>query len=282
MRARAPSSATLRALIPLLERKADRGWQDTLANHVTEWWQTLEERAMRPAKPVNPERVVWEMSSQLPADAILCADSGTSSPWYAAYHRIRRGQRGTVSGGLASMGAAVPYAIAAKFAHPARPVVALVGDGAMQMNNLAELITVQKYWKRWTDPRFVVCVFNNEDLSEVTWEQRIMEGNPRFAATQDLPDVPYAKFAGMLGLTGIFVDDPADLKSAWSKALAADRPVVLEVKTDPNVVPLPPHITMKEAKGFMSSLAKGDRGERHVLADAARSLLHKVLPGQEG
>jgi pyruvate dehydrogenase (quinone) len=275
------AAATLGALIPLLERKDDRSWRDSIAKNLTAWWQTLEERAMTPAKPVNPERVVWEMSSQLPADAIICADSGTSSPWYAAYHRVRRGQRGTVSGGLASMGAAVPYAIAAKFAHPARPVVALVGDGAMQMNNLAELITVQKYWKRWTDPRFIVCVLNNEDLAEVTWEQRIMEGNPRFATTQDLPDVPYARFADMLGLTGIFVDDPADLATAWSRALAADRPVVLEVKTDPNVVPLPPHITLKEAKGFMSSLSKGDRGERRILADTARTLLHKVLPGHD-
>jgi pyruvate dehydrogenase (quinone) len=275
------STATLRALIPLLERKEDRRWQKTIAEDVAKWWQTLEERAMTPAKPVNPQRVVWEMSSQLPADTLITADSGTSSPWYAAYHRVRQGQRGTVSGGLASMGAAVPYAIAAKFAHPSRPVVALVGDGAMQMNNLAELITVQKYWKRWGDPRFIVCVLNNEDLNEVTWEQRIMEGNPRFASTQDLPDVPYARFAGMLGLKGIFVDNPDDLKSAWAEALAADRPVVLEVKTDPNVPPLPPHITMKEAKGFMSSLAKGDRGERQVLGDAARSLLHKVLPGHD-
>ena len=270
--------ATLRALIPLLNRKEDRAWQNTIAEEVAAWWKTLEERAMSPAKPVNPPRVVWEMSSRLPADTIITADSGTSSPWYAAYHRIKKGQRGTVSGGLASMGAAVPYAIAAKFAHPTRPVVALVGDGAMQMNNMAELITVQKYWKRWADPRFVVCVLNNEDLNEVTWEQRIMEGNPRFASTQDLPDVPYARFAEMLGLKGIFVDDPSQLKSSWAEALGADRPVVLEVKTDPNVPPLPPHITLKEAKGFMSSLAKGDRGERRVLADAARSLLHKVLP----
>jgi pyruvate dehydrogenase (quinone) len=270
--------ATLRGLIPLLNRKEDRGWQNAIAEEVAKWWKTLEERAMTPAKPVNPQRVVWEMSSQLPADTIVTADSGTSSPWYAAYHRVRKGQRGTVSGGLASMGAAVPYAIAAKFAHPSRPVVALVGDGAMQMNNMAELITVQKYWKRWADPRFVVCVLNNEDLNEVTWEQRIMEGNPRFASTQDLPDVPYARFAEMLGLKGIFVDDPLQLKSAWAEALGADRPVVLEVKTDPNVPPLPPHITLKEAKGFMSSLAKGDRGERHVLANAARSLLNKVLP----
>jgi pyruvate dehydrogenase (quinone) len=237
------SALTLRRLQPLLQRKEDRSWHDAVVAGVDKWWQTVEERAMTPAKPVNPQRAVWEMSAKLPDDAIVCADSGTSGPWYAVYHRMKSGQRGTVSGGLASMGAAVPYAIAAKFAHPSRPVVALVGDGAMQMNNMAELITVQRYWHRWADPRLIVCVLNNEDLSEVTWEQRATEGNPRYAATQDLPNVPYAKFAGMLGLKGIYVDDPEDLEAAWRDALAADRPVVLEVKTDANVPPLPPHIT---------------------------------------
>ncbi len=247
---------TLRALIPMLQRQADRRWQERIVADVSTWWHTVEERAMAPANPVNPQRVVWEMSKLLPEDAIVTSDSGTSAPWYAVYHRMRKGQRGTLSGGLASMGAAVPYAIAAKFAHPARPVVALVGDGAMQMNNMAELITVQKYWRRWADPRFIVCVLNNGDLAEVTWEQRVMEGNPRYAATQDVPDVPYFRFAGMLGLMGIHVDNPADLQPAWRQALAADRPVLLEVKTDPNVAPLPPHITWKEAKGFLTSLAK--------------------------
>ena len=178
------------------------------------------------------------------------------------------------------MGAAVPYAIAAKFAHPTRPVVALVGDGAMQMNNMAELITVQKYWHRWADPRFIVCVFNNQDLNEVTWEQRVMEGNPRFATTQDLPDVPYAKFAESIGLRGIYVDTPDALSDAWSQALASDRPVVLEVKTDPEVAPFPPHLTFEQARSFMSSIMKGDAGAVHVMAETARQLVREVLPGK--
>ena len=157
------------------------------------------------------------------------------------------------------MGAAVPYAIAAKFAYPARLAVALVGDGAMQMNNMAELITVQKYWKRWADPRLIVCVLNNEDLSEVSWEQRATEGNPRYAKSQDVPDVRYSEFARMLGLKGIFVDSPDALRSAWEQALASERPVVLEVRTDPNVPPLPPHITASQAKAFLAAYFKGDR-----------------------
>jgi pyruvate dehydrogenase (quinone) len=271
------SALTLRQLLPLLKRNHNRSWYDSVVKGVENWWQTVKERAMTAADPVNPQRVVWEMSARLPADAIICADSGTSGPWYAVYHRMKCGQRGTVSGGLASMGAAVPYAIAAKFAHPSRPVVALVGDGAMQMNNMAELITVQRYWRRWTDPRLVVCVLNNEDLSEVTWEQRATEGNPRFAETQDLPNVPYAKFAGMLGLKGIYVDDPDDLEAAWRDALAADRPVVLEVKTDANVPPLPPHITADQVKAFMGAFMKGDRPLASVMAKSLKLAIHEKV-----
>ena len=272
------ASETLAALLPHLRRQEDRGWFDQVAANIREWWRTVEERAMSAATPVNPQRVVWEMSVQLPAEAIVTSDSGTSAPWYATYYKLNAGQRGTLSGGLASMGAAVPYAIAAKFAHPARPVVALVGDGAMQMNNMAELITVQKYWKEWSDPRFIVCVFNNEDLNEVTWEQRIMEGNPRFEASQSIPNVPYAEFARLLGLGGIYVDTPEALAGAWAAGLAADRPLLIEVKTDPNVPPLPPHITLKEAKGFLSSLMKHDPGLAQVLARSAGELIHKVIP----
>jgi pyruvate dehydrogenase (quinone) len=271
------SALTLRQLQPLLKRKEDRSWHDAVVSGVEKWWQTVEERAMTPAKPVNPQRVVWEMSAKLPADAIICADSGTSGPWYAVYHRMKSAQRGTVSGGLASMGAAVPYAIAAKFAHPSRPVVALVGDGAMQMNNMAELITVQRYWRRWADPRLVVCVLNNEDLSEVTWEQRATEGNPRFEATQDLPNVPYAKFAAMLGLKGIYVDDPDDLEAAWRHALSADRPVVLEVRTDPNVPPLPPHITAEQVKAFMAAFMKGDRPLGSVMTKSLKRAIREKV-----
>jgi pyruvate dehydrogenase (quinone) len=265
------AAETLRALLPLLERQADRRWLDHIAAGVEDWWRTVEQRAMSDASPVNPQRVVWEMSKQLPDDSIIAADSGTSAPWYAVYHRMRKGQRGSVSGGLASMGAAVPYAIAAKFAHPTRPVVALVGDGAMQMNNMAELITIQKYWQTWADPRLIVCVLNNEDLSEVTWEQRATEGNPRYTESQSLPTVPYARFAGLLGLTGIYVDDPDELAAAWQRALAADRPVVLEVKTDRNVPPLPPHITLEQAKAFAAAFVKGDREIAGVVGRSVRA-----------
>jgi pyruvate dehydrogenase (quinone) len=270
------AAETLRLLLPMLERKSDRRWRQTIEGWMRDWWQTLEARAMTKAHPVNPQRVVWELSPRLPDNAIVTSDSGSCANWYARDYRVKRGQIASLSGGLASMGAAVPYAIGAKFAHPDRPVVALVGDGAMQMNNMAELITIAKYRDRWADQRLVTCVFNNEDLNEVTWEQRVMNGNPRYDASQDIPDVRYSQFAEQIGLKGLFVDAPDDLASAWDEALAAERPVVLEVKTDPEIAPLPPHISFKEAKAFMFSMAK-DEDAGHVIRDTARQIVNAAL-----
>ena len=234
---------------------------------------------MAEASPVNPQRVFTELSKRLPDRAVLTSDSGSCANWYARDVKMRRGMMGSLSGGLASMGAAVPYAIAAKFAHPDRPVVAMVGDGAMQMNNMAELITVAKYWQKWSDPRWIVVVLNNEDLNQVTWEQRVMEGNPKFEATQKIPNVPYHQFARLIGLEGIYVDDPDALGAAWDRAFAAGRPVVIEVKTDPEVPPLPPHITLKQAKNFASALIKGDPAQASIIKDTARQVLGRILPG---
>lgn len=268
---------TLDALLPLLERKKDGGWRGTIAGWKQKWEETLKDRAMVGANPVNPQRVFTELSPRLPDNCIITSDSGSCANWYARDLYIRRGMMCSLSGGLASMGAGVPYAIAAKFAFPDRPVIATVGDGAMQMNNMAELITVSKYWQKWRDPRFIVMVLNNQDLNQVTWEQRVMEGNPRFVATQQIPDVPYHKFAELIGLKGIFVDDPDRLASAWDEALAADRPVVFEVKTDPEVPPLPPHITLDQARKFTSMLAKGDPDEEGVIKGSAKQVLAHIF-----
>ncbi len=270
------AAETLRLLLPMLIQKSDRSWRETIEGSMRDWWQTLEARAFTNAHPVNPQRVVWEMSPRLPDNAIITSDSGSCANWYARDYRVKAGQMCSLSGGLASMGAAVPYAFGAKFAHPDRPVIALVGDGAMQMNNMAELITIAKYRDRWADPRLVTCVFNNEDLNEVTWEQRVMNGNPRYDASQDIPDVRYSQFAEQIGLKGLFVDDPDDVGAAWDEALAADRPVVLEVKTDREIAPLPPHISIKEAKAFMFSMAK-DEDAGHVIKDTARQVVNAVL-----
>jgi len=273
------SVETLRALLPMLEQKTDGGWRKTIAGWTTEWWQTLEQRALAEASPINPQRVTWELSPRLPGDAIVTSDSGSCANWYARDIKVRRGMKCSLSGGLASMGAAVPYAISAKLAYPDRPVIALVGDGAMQMNNMAELITVAKYWKEWRNPVWVCAVWNNEDLNQVTWEQRVMEGDPKFDASQKIPNVPYHRFAELIGLKGMYIDEPGGVARAWEEALTSDRPVVLEFRTDPNVPPLPPHITLQQAKHFASALLKIDPDESSIIAGAAKQLFAAIRPG---
>jgi pyruvate dehydrogenase (quinone) len=273
------SRETLRALAPLLERKQDRSWREGIEDGVARWWKLMEARAMNDADPLNPQRVFWELSKRLPDGAILTADSGSATNWYARDIRMRRGMQGSVSGTLASMGCAVPYAIGAKFAHPDRPVFALVGDGAMQMNGLNELITIAKYREQWADQRLVILVLNNRDLNQVTWEQRAQQGDPKFVGSQALPDFPYARFAEMVGLRGIKVDDPDQVGDAWDMALSAGRPVVLEAVTDPEVPPLPPHITVEQAKAISSALLKGDPGARGVIRQTLRDKVEDFLPG---
>ncbi len=270
---------TLNALLPLLEQK-DGKWRNRIEKNVAAWWKLLEERAHAEANPVSPQLVAWELSSRLPDNVILTSDSGSCANWYARDIKIRPGMMASLSGGLASMGAAVPYAIAAKYAHPDRPVIGLVGDGAMQMNNMAELITVSKYWRDWADHRFIICVFNNEDLNQVTWEQRVMEGDPKFEASQGIPNVPYHRFAELIGLKGLFVDRPENLGHAWDEALASDRPVLLEVKTDPEVPPMPPHLTFEQVKNLTSTLIKGDPNEGGIIRGTVRQVLSSVLPGK--
>jgi pyruvate dehydrogenase (quinone) len=234
---------------------------------------------MQDAEPINPQRVFWELSPRLPDGVILTSDSGSAANWYARDLKMRRGMMGSLSGNLATMGAGVPYAIGAKFAHPDRPVIALVGDGAMQMNGMNELITIAKYWQQWSDPRLVILVLNNRDLNQVTWEQRAMNGDPKFKTSQDLPDVHYAEYARLVGLAGTRVETPDALGSAWDEALASDRPFVLEAVTDPDVPPMPPHITLAQAKAFTSTLLKGDPEQGSVLVDTAKEVLSSVLPG---
>jgi pyruvate dehydrogenase (quinone) len=273
------TAETLRALLPLLEQKTQGSWRDRISRWNRSWQETLHDRAMQSATPVNPQRVAVELSSRLPDNAIVTSDSGSCANWYARDVQVKSGMMCSLSGGLASMGAAVPYAIAARLAYRDRPVVAMVGDGAMQMNNMAELITLMKYRKP-TDAAWVCVVFNNQDLNQVTWEQRVMEGDPKFEASQQIPDMPYHKFAELIGMKGIYVDDPERLGAVFDEALASDRPVLVEVKTDPNVPPLPPHITVKQAKAFASTLLQGDPEQGSVIIDTAKQVLSGVLPSK--
>ncbi len=271
------SAATLRALVPMLRQNDNASWRKKIEREVASWWKTLEERAMMSADPLNPQRVFWELSPRLPDNCILTADSGTTANWYARDIKIRRGMKGSLSGGLASLGAGTPYAMAAKMAFPERTVIAFMGDGAMQMNGMNVMITISKYWKEWSNPRLIVLVLNNRDLNQVTWEERIMIGAGKTELTQSIPDFPYHKYAELLGLKGIFVDHPDKVGAAWDEALAADRPVILEAYTDPNVPPLPPHITLADAKHFITMMPS-EPELTSVLMGSAKQMLAGILP----
>ncbi|EOD69951.1 thiamine pyrophosphate-requiring protein [Amycolatopsis vancoresmycina] len=274
------SAATLRALLPRLTSKPDRKWRETIEKNVASWWDTIDKEAAVEAQPVNPMAVVSELSKRIPENAIVTADSGSSTNWYARNLRIRGDIRGSLSGTLATMGPGVPYAIGAKFAHPDRPVIALVGDGAMQMNGLAELITIARYQHLWSDPRCVVCVFHNNDLNQVTWELRAMGGAPKFEESQTLPDVDYAGFALSLGLAAVTVDKPEQLAPAWDTALTAGKPAVLDVRCDPDVPPIPPHATFEQVKSAAQAVLKGDPDAFHLVAQGVKTKLQEFLPGK--
>jgi pyruvate dehydrogenase (quinone) len=274
------SKETLRQLIPMLEQKRDQRWRKSLETEIADWWRLMEQRSHTKANPLNPQLVFFELSPRLPDGAIITADSGSSANWWARDLKMRDGMKASISGNLATMACGAPYALAAKLAHPDRPVIACIGDGAMQMLGLNSLIDAAKYKDKWRDPRFIVLVLNNGDLNQVTWEMRVMSGDPKFKASQELPDFPYAKYAELLGFKGIRVDRPEDVGPAWDEALASKKPVVYEAVVDPEVPPLPPHIRIKQAKGFASSLAKGDPNElaivKQTLRDMFPSLATKV------
>ncbi|KHL02554.1 thiamine pyrophosphate-requiring protein [Sinomonas humi] len=273
------AGAALRALIPLLVRKEDRGWRDDLEDKVSRWWETMHDEALVEAEPINPLRVFSECSERLPASAIIAADSGSAANWYARQLRFPSGVRGSLSGNLATMGPGVPYAIGAKFGNPDRPVIAFEGDGAMQMNGMAELITIARYWEEWEDPRLVVVVLHNDDLNQVTWELRAFSGSPTVPMTQAIPSVDYAGFAAGLGLGGISVDNPDALGSAWDEALTASRPTVLDVRTDPNVPPIPPHATFEQALNAAKSVVHGDPHRWGYIKEGLKTKAQEILPG---
>jgi pyruvate dehydrogenase (quinone) len=272
------AAATLRALIPLLQRKQDRSWREEIEKNVARWWEVMDAEAMVEADPINPMRLFHELSSRLPADAIVTADSGSSANWYARHLRFHGDIRGSLSGNLATMGPGVPYGIGAKFGNPDRPVIVFAGDGAMQMNGLAELITIKHYWQEWSDPRLVIAVLHNDDLNQVTWEMRAMEGAPKFAESQTLPSVDYAAFASSLGLEGIAVDKPDDIGPAWDRALAADHPVLLDVRCDPNVPPIPPHATLEQMKDTGRAILEGDQDRWGVIREGVLTKVQEILP----
>ncbi|MFE4964396.1 thiamine pyrophosphate-requiring protein [Streptomyces sp. NPDC056660] len=270
---------TLKALLPQLKRKKHGKWRMKIEKDTARWWEVMERRAAVDADPINPEYVVHALDALLPDDVILAADSGSAANWYARHLRMRGDMRGSLSGTLATMGPGVPYVIGAKFAHPGRPALAIVGDGAMQMNGMAELVTAAKYWPEWEDPRLIVAVLNNQDLNQVTWEMRAMSGAPQFLPSQALPDVPYADFAQSIGLGGVRVEKPGEVVDAWQRALGADRPFVIDFRTDPAVPPIPPHASLDQIEAAASAVLQGDSDRAGMIRQGLKAKVQEMLPG---
>ncbi|UQA90666.1 thiamine pyrophosphate-requiring protein [Streptomyces halobius] len=270
---------TLKALLPQVKRKKHRAWRKKIEKDIARWWEVMQRRAAVDADPINPEYVVHALDELLPDDVILASDSGSAANWYARHLRMRGSMRGSLSGTLATMGPGVPYVIGAKFAHPDRPAVAIVGDGAMQMNGMAELITVAKYWAEWQDPRLIVAILNNQDLNQVTWELRAMSGVPQFLPSQAIPEVPYADFARSIGLDGERVEKPGEVETAWRKALDADRPYVLDFRTDPAVPPIPPHASLDQIEAAAAAIVKGDTDRGSMIRQGIKAKVQEILPG---
>ncbi|MFL4952300.1 thiamine pyrophosphate-requiring protein [Streptomyces sp. MMS24-I31] len=269
----------LTRLLPLLKAGRDKGWRRKIEKDTARWWEVMQRRAAVDADPVNPEYVAHTLNDLLPDNVILASDSGSAANWYARHLKLRGAMRGSLSGTLATMGPGVPYVIGAKFAHGDRPAIALVGDGAMQMNGMAELITVAKYWREWEDPRLIVAVLNNRDLNQVTWEMRAMEGAPQFLPSQSIPDVAYADFARLIGLDGMRIEKPGDVQGAWESALGADKPCVLDFVTDPAVPPIPPHATLDQIEAAATSILKNDSDRTGMVRQGFKAKVQEFLPG---
>ena len=259
------AAATLRELKPLLKKKTDRRWRRRIERSVARWWEGEEKRAHQKADPINPELLFWELSPRLPDNIILSSDSGTATNWFARALKLRQGMKASLSGTLATMCPAVPYTTAAKFCYPDRPAIGFVGDGAMQMLGINALITIAMYWQRWEDPRAIICVLNNGDLNQVTWELRAQSKTPKIKETQTVPAFHFAEYAKLLGLNAIRVEKPEEIGPAWDDALSADRPTVIDARVDPTVPTLPSHITMSHAKSYVRALMKGDPEARAIV-----------------
>lgn len=265
--------ATLTALIPLLDQHTDRSFQQDAIEGMKKWEAELEAQAMVSYEQVNPRRVFHELNKRLPPRAVVTCDAGTTADWYGHHIRLREGMLGDLSGRLATMLAAMPYATAAKFAYPDRSVVCTIGDGAFQMLGMNELITVKKYLDRWENPQLIVVVMHNDDLTQVSWEMRTEDGNPVWETAQDVESVDFAGWAQLLGFQGIAVHRDEDVVPALDRAFAHRGVTLIDAYVSRNVPPLPAKVTAEYAVNTVKALVKGDPQEGHVIADTAKAVV---------
>ncbi len=260
---------TLRALLPFLEPNRHRSFLDAAQKGMVEWWELMKERGTRQDRPMKPQVIAWELGKRLSPTAILSADSGTNTTWFARQIPIRRGQMCSLSGTLASMANGLPYAIAAQVAYPDRQCVAFVGDGGLSML-MGELATVAQHRL----PVKIIVIKNNT-LGQIKWEQMVFLGNPEFAC--DLFPIDFAGVARACGIAGFTVDDPAQCGAVLDEALSINGPALIEAVVDPLTPPMPAKITVEQAAHLTEALARGtaDAGKilRTVMADKIKELV---------
>jgi pyruvate dehydrogenase (quinone)/pyruvate oxidase len=263
------SRRTLQLLLTCLKRNNDRTFLERAQRGMREWTALMDERAARLDKPMRPELVARELGARLRDDAIVSCDTGTVTTWFARHIPVKRGQKHSVSGTLATMANALPYAIAAQIAYPDRQCIAFAGDGGFSML-MAELATCVKY-----DLPIKIVILKNNSLAMIKWEQLVFLGNPEYEC--DLQPIDFAAAARAFGATGFTIEDPAECGSVLDQALATRGPVVIEAVVDPFVPPMPPKVTVEQARHFAEALAKGTPNRKQIaltaLSDKVRELV---------
>ena len=260
---------TLSALIPFIERKKDRRFLETAQKGMAAWWELMRERDTRDDMPIKPQRVAWELSQIAPDNAIISGDSGTNTSWIARHFMIRGEQKFSCSGTLATMAPGLPYAIAAQVAFPERKSIAFVGDGAFTML-MGEFATAVKY-----NLPILVVIIKNNTLGQIKWEQIVFLGNPEYGC--ELQEIDFAKFAEACGGLGFSVERPDEIRPTLESAMASGRPCVVEVLVDPFEPPMPPKVTLKQAKNFAEALVEGQPHGGKIALTIFRDKINELI-----
>jgi pyruvate dehydrogenase (quinone)/pyruvate oxidase len=260
---------TVAALSRFIERKTDRRFLEQAQEGMKDWWELMRTRAVRDDVPIKPQRVAWELSELAADDAILSADSGTNTIWAARQFKIKKNQKFSCSGTLATMACALPYSIAAKLAFPERQSIAFVGDGGFTML-MGEFLTAVKY-----KLPIIVVIIKNNTLGQIKWEQIVFLGNPEYGCELHNPN--FAKFAEACGGVGFTVERPEDIRPALEQAIATGQPAVVEVVVDPNEPPMPSKISAAQALHFAEALAKGQRDGGKIALTIFRDKLNELF-----
>jgi len=261
--------AVIGALLPLLQRKEDRGFLQKAQESMKDWNGLMQERGTRVGMPMKPQVPVYALNKMLADDAIVISDCGTVTTWAARHLEMRDGMQFSVSGLLATMACGLPYAVGAAAAFPGRQVVAVCGDGGFTML-MGEIATMVKY-----NMPVKVMVIKNNVLGEIKWEQLVLEGNPQYGV--ELQPIDFAAYARACGAAGYCLDDPAKAEAVLREAFAHAGPVVIEAVVDPNEPPMPGKVSTQQAKNFAKALARGEKDSFGIIKSVVMDKIREVV-----